>query len=154
VAIAQQWATASAPFTAGSLNLVIDDLIETHHRKEGDAARILAYANAAAFDAQIACFDAKFFYWFIRPSQADPGITLPIGLPNHPSYPSAHSCITAALMTVAASAFPSERDRLEVIIATAGRSRVLGGIHYPFDITAGQEIGRRAAALAMAGALE
>jgi membrane-associated phospholipid phosphatase len=153
LAIAQFWNTSSAPFTAGALNLIADDLIEAHHRTEREAARILAYANAAAFDAQIACFDAKFEYWFIRPSQADPAITLPIGLPNHPSYPSAHSCITSAIMTVLADALPSERSSLENIIATAGLSRMYGGIHYRFDIEAGQTIGRAAAALALNGSL-
>ena len=151
--IAQFWNTSVPPFTAGALNLIADDLIEEHHRTEREAARILAYANAAAFDAQIACFDAKFEYWFIRPSQADPAITLPIGLPNHPSYPSAHSCITGAIMTVVADAFPSERSRLQEIIATAGISRLYGGIHYRFDIEAGQEIGRSAAMLALSGTL-
>lgn len=154
LAIAQYWNTSTGPFTAGALNLILDALITDHRRTEREAARILAYANAAAFDAQIACFDAKFHYWFIRPSQADPLITLPIGLPNHPSYPSGHSCITGALMTVAASAFPSETGRLEAIIAEAGMSRVYGGIHYRFDIEAGQGIGRAAAALALAGSLE
>jgi membrane-associated phospholipid phosphatase len=154
LAIAQFWNTSSAPFTAGSLNLIADDLIEEHHRTEREAARILAYANAAAFDAQIACFDTKFTYWFIRPSQADPAITLPIGLPNHPSYPSAHSCITSAIMTVLADALPSERSRLDGIIELAGLSRVYGGIHYRFDIDAGQVIGRAAAALALSGTLE
>jgi membrane-associated phospholipid phosphatase len=154
LANAQFWNTSTGPFTAGALNLIVDALITEHRRTEREAARILAYANAAAFDAQIACFDAKFHYWFIRPSQADPLITLPIGLPNHPSYPSGHSCITGALMTVAASAFPSEAGRLEAIIAEAGMSRVYGGIHYRFDITAGQGIGRAAAVLALAGSLE
>ena len=154
LATAQLWNTASAPFTAGSLNLIADDLIEAHHRTEREAARILAYANAAAFDAQIACFDAKFTYWFIRPSQADPAITLPIGLPNHPSYPSAHSCITSALMTVVADALPDERSNLEGIIEIAGLSRMYGGIHYRFDVEAGQAIGRGAAALALGGTLQ
>lgn len=154
VAIAQTWATPTAPFTAGSMNLIIDQLIIDHHRTEREAARILAYANAAAFDAQIACFDAKFTYWFIRPTQADPAITLPIALPNHPSYPSAHSCITGALMTVAIDAMPSERAHLEGIIEIAGLSRMYGGLHYRFDIEAGQAIGRQAAALALAGSLE
>jgi membrane-associated phospholipid phosphatase len=153
LAIAQFWNTGSAPFTAGALNLIADDLIEQHHRGEREAARILAYANAAAFDAQIACFDAKFTYWFIRPSQADTAITLPIGLPNHPSYPSAHSCITSALMTVVADALPSERSKLEGIIEIAGLSRMYGGIHYRFDVEAGQAIGRGAAALALSGSL-
>lgn len=154
LALAQFWNTSTGPFTAGALNLIVDALITEHHRSEREAARILAYANAAAFDAQIACFDAKFYYWFVRPSQADAQITLPIGLPNHPSYPSGHSCITGALMTVAASAFPSEAGRLHAIIAEAGMSRVYGGIHYRFDVEAGQGIGRAAAALALAGSLE
>ena len=154
LAIAQFFAWATAPFTAGNLNLIADDLIGDHHRTEREAARILAYANAAAFDAQIACWDSKLFYWFIRPSQADPLITLPIGLPNHPSYPSAHSCITGAFVTVLIDAFPGERVRLEGIITEAGLARVYGGIHYRFDIEAGQAIGRGAAALALAGSLE
>lgn len=154
LAIAQHFNQASAPFTPGSWNVLAVELIRKHHRTEREAARILAYTNAAAFDALIACFDAKFAYWFIRPSQADPAITLPIGLPNHPSYPSGHSCITSSMLTVLADAFPSERPLLDSLIQQAGLSRVYGGIHYPFDITAGQEIGRRAARLALAGTLD
>ena len=153
-AIAQAFAWGTGPFTAGNLNLIADQLIVEHHRTEREAARILAYANAAAFDSQIACFDAKFAYWFIRPPQADPAITTAVALPNHPSYPSAHSCITSAFMTVLIDALPSERARLEEIITTAGLSRMYAGIHYRFDIEAGQAIGRGAAALALAGSLE
>ena len=154
VSIAQTWAFGAAPFTAGAENLIADQLLAEHHRSEKDAARILAYANAAAFDAQIACWDAKFFYYFIRPTQADPAITVAVPLPNHPSYPSGHACITGAIMSVLMDAFPSERDRLEEIIEIAGLSRMYGGIHYRFDIDAGGAIGRQAAALALAGSLE
>ena len=154
IAIAVSYATATPPFTAGSENLEADQLIIDHHRTELDAARILAYANAAAFDAQIACWDAKFFYYFIRPTQADPAITVAVPLPNHPSYPSGHACITGAIMSVLMDAFPSERDRLEEVIEIAGLSRMYGGIHYRFDIDAGGAIGRQAAALALAGSLE
>jgi membrane-associated phospholipid phosphatase len=154
LAIAQFWNITTGPFTIGALNRIADDLINDHHRTEREAARILAYGNAAAWDAHIACFQTKFLYWFIRPSQADGAITLPIGLPNHPSYPSAHSCITSAIMTVLADALPDERGRLEGIIEQAGLSRMYGGIHYRFDIEAGRAIGRGAAALALAGALE
>ena len=154
VSIAQTWAFGAAPFTAGAENLIADQLLAEHHRSEKDAARILAYANAAAFDAQIACWDAKFFYYFIRPTQADPAITVAVPLPNHPSYPSGHACITGAIMSVLMDAFPSERDRLEEIIEIAGLSRMYGGIHYRFDIDAGGAIGRQAAALALAKSLE
>jgi membrane-associated phospholipid phosphatase len=154
LASAQLWNTNSGSFTAGALNQIAVELIRGHHRTEREAARILAYANAAVFDALIACSDAKYFYWYIRPSQADPAITLPIGLPNHPSYPSGHSCLTGAMMTILIDAFPSERDRLEGIIMAAGLSRMYAGIHYRFDVEAGQAIGRGAAALALAGRLE
>ena len=153
-AIAKAWNTSVPPFTLGALNLIVDSLIDTHQRTEREAARILAYANAAAFDAHIACFEAKFTYWYIRPSQADPGIVMPIGLPNHPSYPSGHSCITSALAEVVIKALPSERRTMNRITELSGLSRMFGGIHYRFDIEAGQEIGRGAAALALAGSLK
>jgi membrane-associated phospholipid phosphatase len=153
-AIAQSYATATAPFTAGTQNLMADELIRDYHRTEHEAARILAYANAAAFDAQIACWDAKFTYWFIRPTQADPLISLAVALPNHPSYPSAHACITGAIMNVLIDAFPSERDRLQDFIRISGLSRIYAGLHYRFDVDAGETIGARAAALARVGSLE
>jgi membrane-associated phospholipid phosphatase len=153
-AIAVQWNTSSGPFTAGALNLIADDLIRERRVSEVEAARILAFANAATFDAQIACWDAKFAYWLIRPSQADAAITMPIALPNHPSYPSGHSCMTGAMMGVLADAFPQERARLDAMVEEAGMSRVYGGIHYRFDINAGREIGRAAAALALRGSLK
>ena len=152
--IAVSWNTSSGTFTAGALNLVADDVIREHGAPELDAARVLAFANAAAFDAQIACWDAKFAYWFIRPSQADPGIALAIALPNHPSYPSGHSCMTAALFGVLANAVPDQRARLDAMVDEAGMSRVYGGIHYRFDIDAGRDIGRAAAALALKGSLD
>ena len=152
--VARSWNANSGAFTTGALNQIALGLIRSHHRTEREAARILAYANAAAFDAHIACFEAKFTYWFLRPSHADPAITLPIGLPNHPSYPSGHSCLTSAIMTVLIDAFPGERGRLEAIMVEAGMSRVFGGIHYRFDIEAGQAIGRGAAGLALRGSLE
>lgn len=133
---------------SAAMNGLASDLIVEHRRTERDAARILALANIAGFDVVHACFDAKFAYYYIRPTQADPvGITtLPgIGLPNHPSYPSGHSCITAAFATVLASAFPSERAELEAMVEEAGLSRMYAGLHYRFDLEAGQELGRQVA---------
>jgi membrane-associated phospholipid phosphatase len=92
-----------------------------------------------------------------RPAQADTRITpalLAFPAPNHPSYPSAHSCISSALRAVLADAFPSERGRLNAMVEEAGLSRIYAGIHYRFDVEAGQGIGQRAAAKAIAGSLE
>lgn len=145
IAITQSW----VPFSGVVFNGVATALIDKYHRPEMEAARILAYANAAAFDAIIACFDTKFAYWFIRPTQADAGITLAVGLPNHPSYPSAHSCETGAFQGVLADAFPSERAYLEAIAQEASMSRVVGGLHYRFDGDSGLSLGRAASRIAL-----
>ena len=141
LAIAQFWAARGPAY----MNEVAAGLIIGHRRTEREAARILALANMAGFDATIGCFDAKFAYWLVRPSKIDPAITLPVGLPNHPSYVSGHSCNTASYATVLAGAFPSESARLAAMIEEAGLSRMYGGLHYRFDCEAGQELGRRVA---------
>jgi membrane-associated phospholipid phosphatase len=141
LAQAQFWAARVARYQ----NEIAANLIVSHHRSERDAAHIFALANTAAFDATIGCWDAKFTYWYIRPSQADPLITLPIGLPNHPSFPSGHSCVTAAYSEVLGDAFPDERPSLAANVEAAGLSRMYAGLHYRFDIVAGQVLGRQVA---------
>jgi hypothetical protein len=152
-ALAQFWSPGAAPFNSGALNRLAADLIGQHHRTEAEAARILAYANAAAFDAQIACFDTKYAYWLLRPSQADPAITTVLPLQNNPTYTGGHSCTTSAIMGVLADAFPSERGRLAALVEEAGLSQLYSGLQFRFDIEAGQATGRAAAALALAGDL-
>jgi hypothetical protein len=73
LAIALKWnrVPPNGPSTAGEWNRIADSLIQKHHATEAEAARILAYANVAAFDAQIDCFLTKFTWWVARPSQAD-----------------------------------------------------------------------------------
>ncbi|MEP7001608.1 MAG: vanadium-dependent haloperoxidase [bacterium] len=116
---------------------------------EQTTARMLAMMHVAGMDASIACWDAKYAYWYLRPFQADPAITTPVGRPNFPSYPSAHSCLSAAYETVLASMFPSAATTLNAQLDEAGVSRIYAGLHYRFDITAGQAIGRGTAGLAL-----
>ena len=141
LAIARFW----NPNGPAYLNGVASEMIVAHHKSEREAARVFALANMAGFDVLNACFDAKLAYYLIRPSQADPAIKLPIGLPNHPSYPSGHSCITSAYATVLASVFPDESDRLQAMVVEAGLSRMYGGLHYRFDCEFGQQLGRQVA---------
>lgn len=107
------------------------------------AARVLAALNIAIADAGTACWDAKYAYWFIRPSQLDPELKPLFSPPNHPSYPAAHGCYSTAAATVLAGTFPQDRDRLLALGKEAAEARVWAGIHYRFDIDAGQEIGRK-----------
>lgn len=109
------------------------------------ASRVLAALNIAFLDAGIACWDAKYAFWYIRPPQLDPELKPLFPPPNHPSYPAAHGCFSTAAATVLASVFPRDRDRLLALGKEAAEARVWAGIHYRFDIDAGQEIGRKVA---------
>jgi len=86
LAIAQYWNTNQSPTSNAAMNNLAVELIRGQRLGDHEAARVLFLMNAAEFDALIGCFDAKYYYWFIRPPQADPAITLPIGLPPHPSF--------------------------------------------------------------------
>jgi membrane-associated phospholipid phosphatase len=143
LAIAQFWSLqAGTPTPPGYWNQVASDFIEQHGLNEREATHVFALMDAAMVDAAIGCWDAKFFYWYIRPSQADAAITLPIGLPNHPSFPSGHSCLSSAATTVLAHFFPKHAKDLQNQLEQAGLSRMYGGIHYRFDIDAGKELGK------------
>jgi membrane-associated phospholipid phosphatase len=152
--IARYWNTKQSGTSDAAMNDLAVELIRRHRRSDVEAARIFFLMNAAAYDALVGCFDAKYFYWFIRPPQADPAITLPIGLPPHPSYPSAHSCVSGSSTAVLAEAFPQERARLEAIAEEASLSRLYAGIHYRFDMEAGLALGRAVAAKAVGADLE
>ena len=154
VAIARYWNINQSGVSNAAMNNLAVDLIRTHRKNDVEAARILFLMNAASVDALIGCFDAKYYYWFIRPPQADPLIMLPIGLPPHPSYPSAHSCNSGASTGVLAAEFPSERTRLADIAQEASLSRLYAGIHYRFDFVVGLALGESAAAKAMAADLD
>lgn len=150
LAIANFWHLNQSPGRNGPMNALIRELVVAHHRNDLDAARAFFLANASAFDALTSCFEAKYQYWYIRPPQADAGIVTPFPTPPHPSYPSAHSCISGAMTEVLAQLFPRERERVEAMALEASLSRVYAGIHYRFDGIAGLELGRAVAAAAVA----
>ena len=114
-----------------------------HGTNAATASRVLAAVNIALIDAGIACWEAKYTFWYVRPTQLDPELKSVFPPPNHPSYPAAHGCFSTAAATVLAAVFPSDRDRLLALGKEAAEARIWAGIHYRFDIDAGQEIGRR-----------
>jgi membrane-associated phospholipid phosphatase len=156
IAIAKYWAANQSPTSDAAMNNLAVDLIRTYRKNDLESARILFVMNAAAFDALIGCWDAKYHYWFIRPHQADPRIVppTPLTVPLHPSYPSGHSCISGSSTGVLMAAFPSERERLEAVAQEASLSRLYAGFHYRFDMIAGIALGRGVAAKAWAADLD
>jgi hypothetical protein len=149
--IAKHWGDGAGTYTpAGHWNRIACDLVMWYNLDEADAARVLAAMNTAMMDAGIAVWDAKYTYWLIRPSQADPAITTPVGLPNFPSYVSGHSGFSGAAGEVLGYFFPNERTRLTAQADEAAMSRLYGGIHYRFDSEVGLRMGRAVAELAVA----
>jgi membrane-associated phospholipid phosphatase len=109
------------------------------------ATYALAAMNIAMQDAAIGCWDAKYTYWLIRPSQLDPELKTVVPPPNHPSYPSAHGCISTAAAVTLARLFPNDADALLAIGKEASEARIYAGIHYRVDIDEGQALGRAVA---------
>lgn len=148
--IALFWADGANTMTPpGHWNAIAADLIARYHIDEERAAEILARMNMAIMDAGIACWDAKYHYWFIRPPQADPAITTPVGLPNFPSYVSGHATFSGAASEVLAGLFPNESTQLRQMAEEAALSRLYAGIHYRFDNEVGLSVGRAIGALAL-----
>ena len=118
--------------------------IRRHRMPDADAARVLAVLNVAASDAIIACFEAKYHYWTIRPSQADTTLALAdsVGLPNFPAYPSGHACSAGAFDAVLGHFFPQDKSQFTRIAEEQAMSRLYGGVHYRFDNDRGLELGR------------
>ena len=117
---------------------------------ERESAHLFALMHMVSFDALVASHEAKFFYWLLRPSMADPAITLSIPLPNFPSYPANHAAVSGSMARILGYVFPSEKTRLDALAEEAAFSRVLGGIHYRFDGDAGLVLGGAVAAWAIA----
>ncbi len=152
--IAEYWALTTGSLVAGFWNEEATKRIAHYHLNERRAAHALALVHMAAMDATIACYDAKYTYWLIRPYRADPAITTPIGRPNHPSYPSSHGCYSGAAAYVLAAIFPYDAAQLVAMADEAGESRLYAGIHYRFDKDASRSIARQVAALALQRAIE
>lgn len=151
--IAKLWADGAGTATPpGHWNDIAIDLIDKHGMDDAQAAQVLSLMNTAVMDAGIACWEAKYHYMLLRPSQADSAITLPIGLPNFPSYVSGHAAFSGAASEVLAHFFPDEAARLRAMAEEAALSRVYGGIHYRFDGEQGLKLGRAVAAWALASA--
>jgi membrane-associated phospholipid phosphatase len=150
IRIAQYWEGLSGSFNAGFWNETTRRAIAAHRLSEAESARVLALVHMASVDATIACHDSKYIYWVARPTQLDPAIHLAIGVPNHPSYPSNHACISGTIGLVLDTQFSDEGGRYLAMAREAGESRIYGGIHYRIDVDEGFVIARKVAARVLA----
>jgi membrane-associated phospholipid phosphatase len=150
--IAGFWALNATTATASGfwLDYASKRIVE-HGLSERAATHVFALLSATMEDATVGCWDAKLTYWLIRPWKADASIIVlaSVGKPNHPSYPSGHSCVSSSGAAVIASFFPERTTELNAMVVEAGLSRMYGGIHYRFDCETGQALGRSVAHFAI-----
>jgi len=109
------------------------------------AARAYALLNVALHDVAVACWDAKYAYWALRPAELDARFEPLFTTPAHPSYPSGHSCLSAAAAGVLGHLFPRDASRFEALASEASESRFWAGIHFRSDLVAGRALGRAVA---------
>jgi hypothetical protein len=77
----------------------------------------------------------------VRPYHADPRVQPAIEREPSPSYPSGHATRGMAYAAVLAELVPEHREALLAQGRLVGFDRVIGGVHYPSDIEAGQRLG-------------
>ena len=138
-----------------------------------DHALVLMLTAIAEADARIAIWDAKYYYLFWRPVtalNADPdgavtnnySVWSPLlSTPPHPSYPCGHcGTVTAGFAIlrhfwgdtnniVLHTTTPEEAPRKITALSVAEKenslSRIYGGIHYSFDVSAAEKLGQQVA---------
>jgi hypothetical protein len=116
------------------------------HLNPPRAARINAVVNVTSYDAFVACWDAKYTYWGIRPNQYDttfrPAILI---TPPFPGYPSGHAAISGAMAEIYSYFFPDEKDLFRQKAKEAAESRFQAGIHFRTDNEVALELGKKVA---------
>jgi membrane-associated phospholipid phosphatase len=105
------------------------------------AARAYAYETIAQHDATLACWDSKYTYLELRPSQADPTIQPLFAIPQHPGYPSGHACASGSSAAIMSALFPSDATLFTSMANDAGTSTFDALIHTQLDVSQGLSLG-------------
>jgi len=117
------------------------------HLNPPRAARIYATMAVASYDGFIACWDAKYAYWGIRPDQYDTTYKSLLPTPPFPGYPSGHAMMGGLAGDVLSYFFPADRPQFLKNAKDGAESRFQGGIHFRTDNEVGLELGRKIASV-------
>jgi PAP2 superfamily len=173
-----------APPIQNFWNQIAQTVALSHHSDLPTTARLFAALNLSFADSAIAFYDAKYTYQLWRPvtairladsdgnaaTLADPSwLPLAGNTPADPSYPGAHSTISAAGADVLASFFGDRQsfavtspalpgvtrsfDSFSAAAEEAGLSRIYAGVHTRLDHVAGLTLGHDVAGFVLHNAL-
>jgi membrane-associated phospholipid phosphatase len=171
-----------APPIWNTWNAIAEDAALAHRASLERTAALFAALDVTFADSTIALYDAKYAYQLWRPITAvrgadtdgnpattgDPTWTPLANTAPDPSYPGAHSTISAAGAAVLA-AFFGDRDQIQVtspalpgvvrsfdrysaVATEAGLSRIFAGQHTRIDDVAGQQLGHDVARFVLSAA--
>ncbi len=109
-----------------------------------EAAYSSALFHTARYDATIAAWEAKYYYWGIRPFQYDTTFKpILVETPNFPGYPAGHSTVAGSLATVLIYLFPRDKELFQFLAIECAESRFEGGVHFRTDDEVGLEVGEK-----------
>jgi membrane-associated phospholipid phosphatase len=151
LAIARKWVDGHGTTTPpGRWNDIAIGLVLKHKLDDSATVRLFLRLNLALADSFIACWDAKYYHWTMRPVTAAKyllGITIEPAIltPPFPSFVSGHATFSGAAARVLGRQFPDESAQLESMAEEAAFSRLLGGIHFRHDNEDGLTLGRKVA---------
>jgi len=109
------------------------------------AARLYATAAIGYYDGFVACWDAKYTYWGIRPNQYDTTYHSLVPTPPFPGYPSGHAAISGVMAELLSYFFPADRSYFQEKAKDAAESRFQAGIHFRIDNEVALELGKKVA---------
>lgn len=141
--------TANAFYFASQTDDVLSKKIFEYnlHLNPPRAARLYAIAAVGMYDGFVACWDAKYTYWGIRPDQYDTTYhPVLFFTPPFPGYPSGHAMLGSVMAELYTYFFPAERAYFQKRAKDGAESRFQGGIHFRTDNEVGLEMGKKVAA--------
>ena len=115
------------------------------HLNAPRAARIYAISAVATYDGFVACWDAKYAYWGIRPDQYDTTYHSLIPTPPFPGYPSGHATLSGVAAELYSYFFPEDSTYFRQRAKEAAESRFQAGIHFRTDNEVGLVLGKKVA---------
>lgn len=132
---------------------VMDDILQKKifehnlHLNPPRVARLCAIKSVAMYDAFVSCWDAKYAYWGIRPSQYDTTFKPAIMVtPPFPGYPSGHAMLSMVSAELYSYFFPADAAFFRQKAKDIAESRFQAGIHFRSDNEVAIDMGKKVAA--------
>lgn len=114
-----------------------------YHLNAPRAARVYAICAVGTYDGFVACWDAKYAYWGIRPDQYDTTYKSLLPTPPFPGYPSGHAVVSSVTSELMTYLFPENKALWDKRAKDAAESRFHGGIHFRTDNEVGLDMGKK-----------